>query len=195
MSSYYRSEGKRLGLIWLDAHADANTPETSPSGNVHGMPLACLCGLGPEEMTGIAGFSPKVNPKNAAVVGLRSVDPGERKNLKDLGIQTFTMRDIDERGMRSVMAEALDLASEGTDGIHVSLDMDGLDPDEAPGVGTPVRGGMSYREAHLAMEMIADSGKLVSMDVVEVNPVLDVSNETARLAVEMVLSAMGKRIL
>lgn len=195
ISAFLRKSNRKLGVIWIDAHADMNTPETTPSGNVHGMPLACLCGLGPAELRDIAGFAPKVDPRNVCIVGVRSVDSDERHNVRKLGVNAFTMRDIDERGLSNVMREAIDLACLGTDGVHVSLDMDGLDPEEAPGVGTPVKGGMSYREAHLAMEMIADCGKLVSMEVVEVNPVMDISNETANLAVELVLSAMGKRIL
>lgn len=195
VSAVLRQDQRKVGVIWFDAHADMNTPETTPSGNVHGMPLACLCGKGPAELVDLLHFQPKVDARNVAIVGLRSVDDHERENVRALGVHAFTMRDLDERGMSSVMSEAIALAALGTDGIHLSLDLDGLDPDEAPGVGTPVRGGISYREAHLAMEMLADSGKLVSMDVVEVNPVLDISNQTALLAVELIASAMGKRIL
>jgi arginase len=195
VASHFRKQEKKIGVIWFDAHADMNTPETTPSGNVHGMPLAALCGRGTAELVEIAGWSPKINARNVAIVGLRSVDEPERGIIRDLGVHAFTMRDIDERGMRQVMAEAIALTGLGTDGLHLSLDLDGLDPEEAPGVGTPVRGGVSYREAHLAMEMIADSGKLVSLEVVEVNPVMDVANQTALLAVELVASAMGKRIL
>jgi arginase len=195
VARHFRERGGKAGIIWVDAHADMNTPESSPSGNVHGMPLACILGMGPEELTGLAGHIPMVDARNAAIVGLRDVDQAERLNVRGSGIHVFTMRDIDERGLGSVMNEALALASEGTDGFHLSLDMDFVDPQEAPGVGTPVRGGATYREAHLAMEMICDSGRMVSMEVVEVNPVIDESNRTAGLAVEMIMSALGKRIL
>jgi arginase len=184
-----------LGLIWIDAHTDMNTPESSPSGNVHGMPLACCIGQGPEELTHIFGYSPKVDPANVALVAIRSVDGEERDIVQRSGVHAFTMRDIDERGMGSVFEEAIRVAGAGTGGIHISLDMDAVDPREAPGVGTPVQGGITYREAHLAMEMAGDSGRVVSMEVVEVNPVIDDANRTAILAVELVMSAMGKRIL
>jgi arginase len=195
MSRHLRRERKRLGLIWIDAHPDMNTPETSPSGNVHGMPLACIIGKGPHELTHIFNFAPKVAPENVALVGIRDVDQLEKPHVRESGVRAFTMRDIDERGMRAVMEDAIAIASKGVEGFHVSLDMDSLDPHEAPGVGTPVRGGLSYREAHLAMEMAGDSGKILSMEVVEVNPVLDEANRTAELAVELIMSAMGKRIL
>jgi len=195
MSHYFRKKKKRLGLVWIDAHADMNTPKTSPSGNVHGMPLACCIGLGPEELTKIFDYSPKVLPRNVALVGLRDVDILERPHVKESGVRAFTMRDIDERGLRAVMVEAIRIASDGTAGLHLSLDMDYVDPQYAPGVGTPVRGGATYREAHLAMEMICDSGHMVSMEVVEVNPVIDEVNRTADLAVELVMSALGKKIL
>ena len=194
-SQYFRSRDQKLGLIWIDAHTDMNTPSSSPSGNVHGMPLACCIGEGPDELTNIFGYSPKVNPENVALVGIRSVDGCERDIVQRSGVHAFTMRDIDERGMRAVFEEAIRIASSGTAGIHVSLDMDSVDPREAPGVGTPVQGGITYREAHLAMEMLGDTGRLTSMEVVEVNPVIDEANRTAILAVELVMSAMGKRIL
>jgi arginase len=194
-SRHFQRRGEKLGLIWIDAHTDMNTPESSPSGNVHGMPLACCIGQGPDELTKIFGFSPKVDPVNVALVGIRSVDSQERDIVQRSGVHAFTMRDIDERGMRSVFEEAIRVASEGTAGFHVSLDMDAVDPQEAPGVGTPVQGGITYREAHLAMEMLGDSGRVTSMEVVEVNPVIDDANRTAILAVELVMSAMGKRIL
>jgi arginase len=159
------------------------------------MPLACVIGDGPRELTHLCGFAPKVDPRNVALVGIRDVDQLEKPHVKNSGVRAFTMRDIDERGMRAVMQEALDIACAGTSGFHVSFDMDAVDPREAPGVGTPVRGGVSYREAHLAMEIVCDSAKLLSMEVVEVNPVIDEVNRTAELAVELVLSAMGKRIL
>lgn len=194
-AAHYRKHGHRLGVIWIDAHTDMNTPETSPSGNVHGMPLACLVGAGPRELTHLAGFSPAIDPRCVALVGIRDVDLDERPVVRESGVTVFTMRDIDERGMRAVMTDAIAVASRGSVGIHLSLDMDGIDPGEAPGVGTPVRGGISYREAHLAMEMLCDSRLMRSMEVVEVNPILDVANRTAQLAVELALSAMGKRIL
>jgi arginase len=195
MARYFRKKKKRMGLLWVDAHADMNTPQTSPSGNVHGMPLACCIGLGPEELAKLLGFSPKVQPRNVALVGLRDVDILERPHVRESGVRTFTMRDIDERGLRAVMDEALGIVTDGTAGFHLSLDMDYVDPQYAPGVGTPVRGGATYREAHLAMEMICDSGQMVSMEVVEVNPVIDEVNQTADLAVELVMSAFGKKIL
>jgi arginase len=172
-----------------------NTPESSPSGNIHGMPLACIAGLGPPELTELFGFKPKTPPGNTIIVGLRDVDQLEKPHVRNSGLRAFTMRDIDERGLRSVMEEAIRLACEGTAGFHLSLDMDFVDPKDAPGVGTPVRGGATYREAHLAMEMICDSRNMVSMEVVEVNPVIDEANRTADLAVELIMSGLGKRIL
>ncbi len=195
VAAHYRRRGHRVGVLWMDAHTDMNTPETSPSGNVHGMPLACLVGAGPRELAHLLGVAPVLDPRNVVLVGIRDVDLDERPVVRESGVTVFTMRDIDERGMRAVMTDAIGIASRGTVGIHLSLDMDGIDPDEAPGVGTPVRGGISYREAHLAMEMLCDSRLLRSMEVVEVNPILDVANRTAQLAVELALSAMGKRIL
>jgi len=195
VSRFWREQGKKIGLIWIDAHADMNTPETSPSGNVHGMPLACLLGHGPADLVNIFDFAPKVEARNVAVIGLRDIDRSEVANVKAMGVHAYTMRDIDERGLRTIMARAIEVASDGTDGFHVSFDMDSVDPDEAPGVGTPVRGGLTYREAHLAMEVLADAARMTSMEIVEVNPVLDTANRTALLGVELVLSAMGKRIL
>lgn len=195
LAQAYRERGERIGVIWIDAHADMNTPETSPSGNVHGMPLACCIGVGPEPLTSLCGFAPKVDPANVAIVGLRDVDRTEAVTVRQAGVRPFTMREIDERGLRAVMNEAIEVASKGTAGIHVSFDMDSVDPDEAPGVGTPVRGGLTYREAHLAMEIICDSARMIGMEVVEVNPVLDSANRTAILGVELVMSALGKRIL
>jgi arginase len=195
MSRHLHRQNRKLGLIWIDAHADMNTPESSPSGNVHGMPLACCIGNGPEELTRLAGYRPAVEPPSVAIVGLRSVDEIERLNVRGTGLHPFTMRDIDERGMRAVIQEAIHLASLGTAGFHLSFDLDAVDPSEAPGVGTPVHGGITYREAHLAMEMVCDSGLMISMEAVEVNPVMDEANRTALLAVELILSALGKRIL
>jgi arginase len=195
VSRFFRARGERVGLLWIDAHADMNTPETSPSGNVHGMPLACCIGMGPRELTHLFDYAPKVEPRNVAIVGLRDVDILERPHVRGSGVTAFTMRDIDERGLRAIMDDALRIAGDGVAGIHVSLDMDWVDPQDAPGVGTPVRGGATYREAHLASEMIGDSGRMVSLEVVEVNPVIDEVNRTADLAVELLLSAFGKRIL
>lgn len=195
MAQSFRKRNERIGVIWMDAHTDMNTPGTSPSGNVHGMPLACLIGAGPKSLTQIYGYAPKVDPRNVVLVGIRDVDLAERPVVRRAGVRVFTMRDIDERGMKAVMADAIAIASDGAAGLHLSLDMDGVDPREAPGVGTPVRGGFSYREAHLAMELVCDSRKMRSMEVVEVNPVLDDANRTALLGVELVLSAMGKKIL
>jgi arginase len=195
LSHFYRRQGKKIGLVWIDAHADMNTPETSPSGNIHGMPLACCIGMGPAELTTIFDYAPKVDPRNVAVIGLRSVDAEERKNVQRAGVHAYTMRDVDERGLRAIMQEALEVANDGTDGFHLSFDMDSVEPHEAPGVGTPVKGGMTYREAHLAMENICDCDRLLGLEVVEVNPVIDEANRTAILAVELVMSALGKRIL
>ncbi len=195
VARHFRRRGETAGLIWLDAHADMNTPESSPSGNIHGMPLACIMGMGPAALVDLGGFRPKIAPHNAVIVGLRDVDATEKPQVRESGIRAFTMRDIDERGLRAVMDQAIRIASDGTAGIHVSLDMDFCDPTDAPGVGTPVRGGATYREAHLAMEMICDSRRLISMEVVEVNPVIDERNRTADLAVELIMSGLGKRIL
>lgn len=195
VAEYYRRQGQRIGLIWIDAHTDINTPDSSPSGNVHGMPLAALMGLWQGELANIYDFSPKVKPENCVLVGVRDIDAVEKENVHRAGIGVFTMRDIDERGMRTVMEEALRMAGRGTAGYHISLDMDWVDPEDAPGVGTPVRGGATYREAHLAMEIIADHGRLLSFEIVEVNPVIDEHNRTADLAVELALSAFGKKIL
>lgn len=195
ISKYLAESKKKLGLIWLDAHGDLNTPEISPSGNIHGMPLAHLVGLGRSELNSLAGHTPAVDPSKVVLIGVRDLDVGEKKIIQDLGIKTFTMRDIDEKSLRSIMHEAIQIASDGTAGFHVSFDVDWLDPQVAPGVGTPVPGGGTYREGHLAMECIADSGKMISLEVAEVNPLLDFSSKTAHSAVAMVLSAFGKRIL
>ena len=194
-SAHYRGREQRVGLIWLDAHGDCNTPATSPSGNIHGMGLACLLGQGPAELTGLGGLAPQIEVANAALVGVHELDPGERRLIREMGLRVFTMRDVDERGMRAVMEEAIAAASQGTAGFCVSLDLDFVDAAHAPGVGTPVRGGASYREAHLAMELLADSGAVLALEAVEINPVLDERNRTAELAVELILSALGKKIL
>lgn len=183
-----------VGLLWVDAHGDYNTPQTSPSGNIHGMPLAALTGLGPSQLVDLGHAGQKLDPDNVAVVGLRDLDAFERTSLAESGIALHTMREIDERGMAAVAREALQRLG-GVERLHVSLDMDSLDPEHAPGVGTPVPGGLTYREAHLLMEILADSGKVRSVDVVEINPVLDQRNRTAELAVELVASLLGQSIL
>src|SRR5262245_12046299 len=195
LAKYHRERKEKVGLIWFDAHADCNTVETSPSGNIHGMPLAAALGLGAPSLVNLAGFSPMVDGARAALVGIRDVDVPERANVKASGIGAFTMRDIDERGMRRVMEEAIERAGTGTAGIHVSFDLDTMDLDYAPGVGTPAPGGLSYREAHLAMEILADTGKVVSAEFVEANPILDTRNGTAALGGELVTSLLGKKIL
>jgi len=191
----FAERGQRIGLIWLDAHGDLNTPDTSTSGNVHGMPVAHLLGYGDPRLSRIADPPPAVLPEHVVVVGARDLDPPEREHAKAWGVRVFTMRDIDERGLRAVMAEAIRIADSGTAGFYVSCDADWVDPREAPGVGTAVRGGATFREAHLAMEMIADTRRLVGMDLVEINPVLDDHNRTAELCVHLITSAFGLRIL
>jgi arginase len=194
-ASYYKKQNETLGLIWFDAHADMNTPESTPSGNIHGMPLAVLLGYGTPELTNIAGFAPKLDPQLCAHVGARDIDPGEREMIKKLGMRFFTMREIDERGMSNVMDDAIKIASQGTGGYGVTFDVDVLDPGDAPGSGTLVRGGLTYREAHLGMEKIAEAGGMRSLEIVEINTALDVNNKTAELGVELILSALGKTIL
>jgi arginase len=194
-SAYYRKREETLGLIWFDAHADMNTAETTPSGNIHGMPLAALLGYGTPELTRIGSFSPKLDPALCAHVGARDIDSGERELIKKLGIRFFTMREIDERGMSACMDEAIAIVSKGTAGYGVTFDVDALDPGDAPGSGTLVRGGLTYREAHLAMEKIAEHGGMRSLEIVEINTALDVNNKTAELGVELILSALGKTIL
>ena len=184
-----------VGVIWFDAHADFNTAESTPSGNIHGMILGALAGFGDDALVNATGPGPRLNPARIAIVGARDLDPGECELLRRAGVLVLTMADVDRRGMHAVTEEALARASEGTRGLHVSFDMDVMDPSEAPGVGTPVPGGITYREAHLAMELVAASGKLTSMDLVEVNPILDQANRTAQLATELALSATGKRII
>jgi len=190
-----RREGLPLGLIWVDAHGDINTPATSPSGNVHGMPLAALLGPEPAELATIGGFSPKVRPEHTVLIGVRNLDDVEKTLVRQSGIHVFTMKDIDRAGIAAVTEQAIRLVGRGTAGIHVSFDLDVCDPGIAPGVGTPVKGGLDYREAHMVMEMIADSTLLRALDVVEVNPTLDVQNNTAVLGTELVLSALGMKIL
>jgi arginase len=194
-SNHFARSGENIGLIWFDAHGDANTPETTPSGNIHGMSLAISIGLGDTDLTQLGGRGPKVSARNVVLIGVRDLDPGERDTLKQSGVTVYTMRDLDERGMRDVVDEAIGIASADTAGIHLSFDLDVVDPEDAPGTGTPVWGGITYREAHLAMEMLADRAQIVSLDLVEVNPVLDTQNMTGILAAELAQGALGKRIL
>ena len=186
--------GGEMGVIWMDAHGDFNTGETTPSGNIHGMILAALAGYGDPRLVHATGEGRRVDPRRIAIVGARDLDDGERRLLREAGVHVYTMTDIDRRGISDVTGEALALAGEGARGVYLSFDLDVVDPTEAPGVGTPVPGGITYREAHLAMELVAESGRLVGMDLVEVNPILDRQNHTAMLATELALSALGKRI-
>jgi arginase len=194
-ADFVRREARPLGLIWVDAHGDMNTPSTTGSGNVHGMPLACLLGPEPAELSRIGGFTPKVDPGHTVLIGIRNLDAREKEIVRASGVHVFTMKDIDRSGIALVVEQALDLAGRGTAGIHVSFDMDVCDPAIAPGVGTPVKGGLDYREAHMVMEMIADSGLLRALDLVEVNPILDDRNTTAILGVELAMSALGQKII
>jgi len=195
LASFYRRRDQRVGVVWFDAHGDMNTAETTPSGNIHGMPFAAILGRGAKELTHIGGFAPKVYAEDCVLIGARSIDPEEAVSIRSSGVRVVTMRELDERGMSAVMEEAMWIASRRTAGFHVTMDMDFVDPDFAPGVGTPVPGGPTYRESHLAMEKIADSGKMLSFELTEVNPVLDVANRTAELGVQLILSAFGKRIM
>ena len=195
MAESFRRQKRKIGLMWFDAHADFNTPQISPSGNVHGMPMAAIMGYGPMELTQIFGFAPKIQPQHAVMIGIREVDPQERELVKKSGVRVFTMKEIDRRGIGAVMDEALSIVTKDTDGFSVTLDADFLDPYESPGVATPVRGGADYREAHLAMEMVADTKKMVSFEIAEINPILDVHNKTAHFGMELILSAFGKQIL
>ncbi len=195
VSKFYRDRKKAIGCIWLDAHADMNTPETTASGNVHGMPFAATLGYGPKALTHIFGYAPKIRARNCVLIGARNLDARERRTVKESKVKVFTMRGIDELGLSAVMEESLKVATQGTAGFVTSFDMDVVDPSEAPGVGTPVRGGITFREAHLAMEMIADSRKMVALELVEINPIIDVHNRTAMLGVGLVSSALGKKIL
>jgi arginase len=195
VSSFYHERNQPVGLIWFDAHADMNTPETSPSGNIHGMPLSALLGFGAPELTQIGGFAPKLDPRFCAHIGARDIDVGERELIRQLGLRFFTMREIDERGMAACIDDAIAIASKAPAGYAVTFDVDALDPGDAPGSGTLVRGGLTYREAHLAMEKIAEAGGMRSLEVVEINTALDINNRTAELGVELILSALGKTIL
>jgi arginase len=194
-AEFARRQGKPLGLLWVDAHGDMNTPGTSPSGNVHGMPLAALLGSEPAELARIGNFAPKVVPAKTVLIGIRNLDDVEKKQVRDSGVHVFTMKDIDRQGIASIMEQAIAIAGDGTAGIHVSLDLDVCDPTIAGGVGTPVKGGLDYREAHVVMEMVAESAMLTSLDLVEVNPILDVQNQTAVLGAELAASAFGLKIL
>ena len=195
VSSFLRERNQTLGLIWFDAHADMNTPETTPSGNIHGMPLSALLGFGADKLVNVAGFAPKLDPRFCAHVGGRDIDQGERELIRKLGMRFFTMREIDERGMSACMDEAIGIASRASGGYSVTFDVDALDPGDAPGSGTLVRGGLTYREAHLAMEKITEAGGMRSFEIVEINTALDINNRTAELGVELILSVLGKRIL
>lgn len=186
---------ENLGVIWYDAHGDLNTGDTSPSGNIHGMPLAVSLGIGHEDLTSIGHSSPKIKPENIVIIGARSLDEGERELIKEKGIKVYTMHEIDRLGMTKVMEESIDYLKGRTDGVHLSLDLDGLDPSDAPGVGTPVLGGISYRESHLAMEMLEESGMITSAEFVEVNPILDEKNKTATVAVALMGSLFGEKLL
>jgi arginase len=195
VAAHFRQKSESLGLLWFDAHGDMNVPGSSPSGNIHGMPLAHLLGNGDPELANILGYSPKVRPENVAIIGLRSIDSGEREILRESGITALTMRDIDERGMASVAAQAIEVVTDGTAGFHLSFDVDGCDPSVIPGSGTLVPGGVRFREAHLLMEYCADSDRLTSLEIVELNPFLDHGNVSAERTVELILSALGKSIL
>jgi arginase len=186
---------KNLGVIWYDAHGDLNTAETSPSGNIHGMPLAVSIGLGHSMLTDIGGYAPKVKPENVVIIGARALDDGEKDLIKEIGMKVYTMHEIDRLGMAKVMEETINYLKDKTDGVHLSLDLDGLDPNDAPGVGTPVIGGISYRESHLAMEMLQEAKIITSAEFVEVNPILDEKNKTAKVAVELMGSLFGEKLL
>lgn len=192
---HFEEKQKKFGVIWIDAHADLNTPKTSPTGNIHGMPLAIALGKGHPDLVKIGGRGMNLDPKRVVLIGIRILDPQEKEMLRECGVRYFTMREIDERGMFAVITEAIEIAGKGTDGIHLSMDLDGVDPDYAPGVSTPVSGGISLREAHLAMETIADLGKLCSVELVELNPMYDEKHRTALLAVELMESVFGKSIV
>jgi arginase len=195
VQSHFHAKGEEIGLIWFDAHADMNTPETSPSGNLHGMPLAHLLGYGLPQFVNLEGFAPKINPKYLVHIGARDLDIGEKRLIRELGINCWTMHEIDRYGMNYCIEKALEVVSQAPNGFAVTFDVDSLDPLDAPGSGTLVRGGFSYREAHLALERIAETDKMRSFEIVEVNPTLDTNNRTSELAVELILSVLGKRIL
>ena len=195
VAEHFREKEQKVGLIWVDAHGDMNTPSSSPSGNIHGMPLATVLGMGHPKLVEMGGFSPKVDKENVVLIGIRDIDDNERKIIRDSGIRAYTMRDVDERGIGPIMAEAIELASTGTAGFHLSFDLDSMDPQFVPGTGTPVKGGLDWREANLLMEMASDSGRMCSLEVTELNPILDVRNQSGQVAVDVITSAFGKRIL
>jgi arginase len=195
VASHFRKQKKQIGVIWIDAHGDMNTPETSPSGNIHGMPLAVSLGIGHPKLTSVGGEFSKVDPQHTVLVGIRTLDMGEIEHIRQMGVTVFTMRDIDEQGIHRVIEQSIAIASKNTAGIHVSFDADGIDPWVAPGVGTPVHGGLTYREAHYLMESLCDSKKAISMELVETNPILDVQNRTAKIGVELIASFFGQRII
>ncbi len=195
LSTHHHRRGEKVGLVWFDAHGDMNTPETTESGNIHGMPLASILGEGPDALTGLGERFPMVDLENVALVGVRSLDGGERRLIREMGVACFTMKDIDSHGIHDVMKQALARATQGTAGFHLSFDMDGTDPEVAPGVGTPVPGGLTLREAHTVMELAAETGALLGLEITEINPILDVANKTAKHGVDFVLSALGMRTL
>jgi arginase len=195
VAEHFRDRGEKVGLIWVDAHGDMNTPDSSPTGNIHGMPLATLLGIGHPRLVEMGGFAPKVERDHVCLIGIRDIDDSEREIIRASGIHAYTMRDVDERGMRAIMHEAIGFVTQGTAGFHVSFDLDGMDPRDVPGTGTPVKGGISWREANLLMEMVSDTGKMTSLEVTELNPILDVKNQSGEVAVDVISSAFGKRIL
>ncbi len=195
IASHFHKQDEKIGLIWFDAHGDMNTPETSESGNIHGMPLAALLGYGPGSLTRLSRRFPAVDRENAVLVGIRSLDERERGMVKESGIRCITMKEVDQHGIHKIMEEAIEIASRGTAGFHLSFDLDGTDPSVAPGVGTPVPGGISYREAHTVLELCAESNKLVGLEMTEINPILDDRNRTAQVTVQFIESALGRRTL
>lgn len=194
-AQHMRDQGKELGVVWVDAHADINTPESSPTSNIHGMPLATLLGQGHSSLCNIGGWAPKIKPENVALIGIRTIDDEEKLQLKKSGINYYSMREIDEKGMFSVMTEAIHQVSSGTGGIHLSFDLDSIDPRHAPGVSTPVSGGLTFREAHLILELLYETGKICSLEFVELNPFTDVGAQSSNLTVDLILSALGKSIV
>ncbi|MFK7741045.1 MAG: arginase [Planctomycetota bacterium] len=195
VAEHFREKDEKVGLIWVDAHGDMNTPDSSPSGNIHGMPLATLLGMGHPKLVEMGGFAPKIDKKHVCLIGIRDIDETERRIVNDSGIHAYTMRDVDERGIRAIMDEAIGFASDGTAGFHVSFDLDSMDPKDVPGTGTPVKGGLSWREANLLMEMVSDTGLMKSLEITELNPILDLKNQSGEVAVDVITSAFGKRIL
>lgn len=195
IAGHFRKQNKKVGVIWVDAHGDMNTPETSPSGNIHGMPLAISMGVGHPKLTAVGGNFAKVDPSKTVLLGIRTLDQGEIDHIREMGVTVFTMRDIDKQGIHSVVEKAIEIASRDTAGIHLSFDADSIDPSVAPGVGTPVHGGLTYREAHYVMESLHDCRKVVSVEFVEANPILDMMNQTAKIGVELIGSFFGKRII